>query len=200
MRGQRTGSVRRHHPVGRADLGQRVRRRPGSDRGGGLRAVRAVRGQVRPAPADGRLKFRHGCLPRRPGRAPVWVSGEHCGRVGITVRGHGRRAVLHQHWADAHAVRRSMRVLRIGHPRLGRYRGRAYRNVHRHRHDEQLPGGGRRLRRGGQLCVLRRRVAGGRSVLLRVHARDQVQVVRRHPTRLSAESDARKRQRRQDPE
>lgn len=183
VRRQRDGGVRvvragRHAAVaerGRGDLRPVHHRR--------VHTVRADGGQVRPAAAVHGLVRGHHRVPAAGVRAAVRgrdVPGPRVAAADQRVR----RRVLHQHRADAAAVRRPVRVLPERHARPGQLRGGVHHHVHVHHHAQDIPADHGRVRQERQLHHIRRGHVPGRRVLLLLGAGDQGQVVPADPDRL----------------
>lgn len=187
VRGERDGSVRVVRDVRNRAVAKRQRRNIRPVHSDGVRAVRAHRGQVRPAAAV------HGLVPGHHAVSRVHSGAAVPGRGRIRSQLAGRlapvgqrvwRRVLHQHRAHARAVCRPVRVLPVGHPGPGQLGGGVHHHVHVHHHAEDLPAGDGRVRQARQLRGVRGDHLLGRPVLLLLCARDQGQVVPADPDRL----------------
>jgi len=154
-----------------------------------VRAVRAHRGQVRPAAAVHGVVRGHHAVSRVhsgaavPGRRQRRILEQLPGRL-APVGQRVRRRVFHQHRAHARAVRRPVRVLPVGHSGPGQLGGGVHHHVHVHHHAEDLPAGDGRVRQASQLRGVRGDHLLGRPVLLLLGAGDQGQIVPADPDGL----------------
>jgi len=179
VRGERDGSIRVVRAVRHRSVAERQCRDIRDVHSGGVRAVRAHCGQVRPAAAVYGVVRGHHSVPRvhsrtvvagrkRQRRHRVHGRPERMAAVGQRVQ----RRILHQHRTHARAVRRPVRVLPVGHPWPGQLGGGVHHHVHVHHHAEDLPAGDGRVRQASQLHRVRGDHLLRRLVLLLLRARD----------------------------